>query len=149
MCIFTFSWKGVLWNHHYQSVNRSVSNDFFSKMAQKIFMKFGMKLWCLKGKKLTEPNFFILKKKKSYFGKKLKNITKIGWFGVYKKFDPLMCTIFDLTWSIVIVFIILQKSCLREICLNAKISSANQIAWCFKFEYLRNCFKYKEDLLIM
>ena len=34
-----------------QSVSSSVSNDFFSKTAHRVFMKFGMKLWCLKGKK--------------------------------------------------------------------------------------------------
>lgn len=50
----------------------SVSNNFFSKMTHKFFRKFGMKFWCFKGKKVTEPD---LLQKKSHFGEKSSEIS--------------------------------------------------------------------------
>lgn len=97
------------------SVSRPVSNDFFSKTSYRIFMKFGMKLWCLKSKKMTEPDFFFFFGKNNISGKKSKNIPKIGWFGVSKMFNPLMCTVFCFTRSIIIAFMILQKRYVLEI----------------------------------
>ena len=41
-----------------QYASMSVGKRVFSKMALRIFLKLLMKLGCLKGKKLTEPNFW-------------------------------------------------------------------------------------------
>ena len=57
-------------------------------------MNFGMKLWCFKSIKLTEPDFF---GKKNYFGEKVQKYLQNGWHGVYKTFNSLVCTIFGFT----------------------------------------------------
>ena len=54
-------------------------------------MKFGMKLWCLKGIKLTDQDLFC---KKIFLGKSPKNIPKTGCFGVPEKFNLLICVFF-------------------------------------------------------
>ena len=41
-----------------QYVSMSVGKHVFSKTAHRIFLKVLMKLGCLKGKKLTEPDFW-------------------------------------------------------------------------------------------
>ena len=40
-----------------QYVSISVGKRVFSKTTHSIFLKLLMKLWCLKGKKLTQPDF--------------------------------------------------------------------------------------------
>lgn len=102
----TFSWEGVPWNHHFQSNSSSVCNDFFSKTTHRVFMKFGMKLWCFKGKKWQNSIFL---EKNHILEEKSKNISRIGWFGVLKMFNPLICAFFGFTWNIIIAFMILRK----------------------------------------
>ena len=77
-----FRWKGVLWFHNCQYVSMSVSKGVFSKTTHRIFLKLLMKLGCLKGKKLTEPNFL---KKISFLEIMLKNTIKIEILGFCKK----------------------------------------------------------------
>ena len=92
-----FRWKGVLWNHHCQSVRQSFSQQsfFFSNTANRIFMKWHIRLRCLKDKTVTEPDF---SEKNSFGGeKKPQNTSKMRFFGVCKKFSPLMCAFFGFT----------------------------------------------------
>ena len=65
-----------------QSVNQ---NHFFSKTADRIFIKFHTNFWDVKYKKVIQPG------KNLTFGKKAEISLKVGFFGVGKKFVPLMC----------------------------------------------------------
>ena len=65
-----------------QSVNQ---NHFFSKTADRIFMKFHTNFWFLNDKKVMQPG------KNLIFGKKPETSLKVGLFGVAKKFVPLLC----------------------------------------------------------
>ena len=68
------------------TVNQSVSqNQFFSKAADRIFMKFHLKFWFLQNEKVTQPG------KNLVMGKKPEITLKVGFFGVSKKFIPLTC----------------------------------------------------------
>ena len=62
-----------------QSLNQ---NYFFSKTADRIFMKFNTNFWFLKDKKVIQPG------KNLIFGKKPEISWKVGLFGVGKKFIP-------------------------------------------------------------
>ena len=53
-----FRWKGILWFHHCQYVSMAIGKRVLSKTAPRVFLKLLMKLGCLKGKKLTEPDFW-------------------------------------------------------------------------------------------
>ena len=81
-----------------QPVNQS---NFFSKTADRIFMKFHTKFWFLKDKKLIPT-------RKNYFGKKPEIFLRVGFFGVSKKFVH-WCAIFGFTWCTVVVYMIPQK----------------------------------------
>ena len=64
-----------------QSVNQ---NHFFSKTADRIFMKFHTNFWFLKDKKVIQAG------KNLFWGKKPQISLKVGLLGVGKKFVPLM-----------------------------------------------------------
>ena len=68
-----------------QSVSQSLNlnqNHFFSKTADRIFMKFHTNVWFLKGKKVTQPGENLI------FVKKPEISLKVEPFGVAKKFIP-------------------------------------------------------------
>ena len=102
-----FRRKGVLWFLHCQDVSRSVGKRGFSKTALRIFLKLLMKLRFLKGKTLTELDFW---EKKLIFGIMPKITPKIGFFGFYKKkIIALMCKFFEYKSCTVKTFMILLK----------------------------------------
>ena len=76
-----------------QSVNQ---NHFFSKTADRIFIKFHTNFWNVKEKKVIQPG------KNLIFGKKAEISLKVGFFGVGKKF------VLGFTFTI-FVFMISQK----------------------------------------
>ena len=51
-------------SYDFTTVSMSVGKRIFFKTAHRIFLKLFMKLGCLKGKQLAEPDFF----EKSHFG---------------------------------------------------------------------------------
>ena len=75
--------KWVLWNHHCQSVSRSVSKSviFFLRNCSSIFLKLCMKLKHVRGKTLTKPDFF----KKSQFGGNAQKCLKNNVFWLLQK----------------------------------------------------------------
>ena len=73
--------KVVLWFHHCRYVSMSVGKHFLSKMAHRIFLKLLMKLRCIKGKKLTEPDFW----EKFHFGNNVQEHPKIRAFWILQK----------------------------------------------------------------
>ena len=77
-----------------------------------------------------------------FLEKKSKNISRIGWFGVYKMFNPLICAFFGFTWNNNCLYDSAKTICLGKIWLYAKMPLPNQIAWFFKFEYLKKFLKY-------
>ena len=68
------------------SVTQSGSqNHFFSKTADRIFIKFLINFWFLEDKKMIQS------RKDLVLGQKTRNIFKSRLFGVGKKIVPLMC----------------------------------------------------------
>ena len=57
----------------------------FSKITDKIFIKFQIKFWFLEDKQVTQPG------KNLVLGKKPEIFLKVGFFEVGKNFIPLMC----------------------------------------------------------
>ena len=60
-------------------------NHFFSKTADRIFIKFLINFWFLEDKKMIQS------RKDLVLGQKTRNIFKSRLFGVGKKIVPLMC----------------------------------------------------------
>ena len=74
--------EGVLWDWLGQYVSMSVCQlSFFSKSAHRMFLKLGVKLGCLKGRKVTEPDFW----KKSHFGDNAQKYPKNDVFSILRK----------------------------------------------------------------
>ena len=73
-------------------------------MAHSIFMKLHMKSWCLKGKKVTELEFF----EKNLTQEKYENTPKnrLFWGGII---SPLMYFLFGFAWWTIVAFMILQN----------------------------------------
>ena len=91
--------------YDFTTVSMSVCH-VLSKTAHWSFLKIVMKLGCLKGKKLTEPDFF---GKKLILGIMPKNTPKIMFFGLCKKNSPLMCRFFGFKSCTIVTFMILFK----------------------------------------
>ena len=71
------------------SANQTVNqNHFFSKTADRIFMKFHTNFWFLNDKKLIQPG------KNLILGKKSEISLKVGFFGVGKKVVPFVPFLF-------------------------------------------------------
>ena len=100
-----FKRKGVLWFHHCQYVSMSVGKRIFSKTAHRIFLKLLMKLGCLKGKKLTEPDFW----GNLILGIRPVNNPKIWFFGFCKKNSPFICIVFEFKSCTIMTFMIVLK----------------------------------------
>ena len=85
------------------SASKSVcQNNFFSRTADTIFMKFHINFWFLKDKKVIQPG------KNLIFRKKPKISLKLGHFSIGKKIVPLM-RYFWINLCIIVAFMILQK----------------------------------------
>ena len=68
----------------YESTTASQSGSQ-SKIPDKIFIKLPMKFWCLKDKKVSQPEKNIILEKDPEIS------SKVVFFGVCRKFIPLMC----------------------------------------------------------
>ena len=68
----------------YESLTASQSVSQ-SKTPDRIFIKLPMKFWCLKDKKVPQPG------KNNILGKDPEILSKVVFFGVGKRFIPLMC----------------------------------------------------------
>ena len=82
----------------------SVGKHVFSKTAHRIFLKLLMKLVCLKGKKLTELDFW----GKSHFGDNAQNHSENRVLDFQKK-SPLMCRFFWFKPCTIMTFKILLR----------------------------------------
>ena len=138
----TFSWEGVPWNHHFsQSVAQSVTT-----FSQKRLIGFLWNLVWSCGVLRVKNGRFNFSGKKSYFGEKVQKYlqnSRIGWFGVYKMFNPLICAFFGFTWNNNCLYDSAKTICLGKIWLYAKMPLPNQIVWFFKFEYPKSFLKYE------
>ena len=121
----------------------SVGKHVFSKTAHRIFLKLLMKLVCLKGKKLTELDFW----GKSHFGDNAQNHSKNRVLDFQKK-SPLMCRFFwfkpctIMTFKILLRLHVWKKSGSRAKCKNALGQSDCRF---LKFYYIQNYWRYKVD----
>ena len=146
-----FRGKGVLSFHHWQNVSMSVGKRDFSKTARRIFLKLLMKLGCLKGKKLTEPDFWE-KNFISWIMPKNTPQNRVFWIlQKKKKKNPLMCRFFRFKSCSIMTYMILllkphvwEESGSRVKCKTAFSQSYYRI---FKLYYLKNYWKYKADFL--
>ena len=108
-----------------QSVNQ---NHFFSKTADRIFIKFHTNFWNVKEKKVIQPG------KNLIFGKKAEISLKVGFFGVGKKFVQFMCC-FGVYIHHICFYDFAKTTCFEKISFSSYI---RKFSWPVRLPYFLN-----------
>ena len=128
----------------------SVVKLVFSKTAYRVSLKLVMKLCCVNGKKLMEPDFW---EKNLILGMMPQDTPKIGFFWILQKKSPLICRFFGFKSCTIVTNMILlklhawKKSGSQVKFKNALGQSDCRILISQKLWYLKNYWSYKIDFL--